>query len=150
MFSDVTVPLGEPFSGQFDGRHRLFEWKEMGIKLTLPNNSSILTFTIHEMASSSHKFKIPPSMTRCSQIYELSCTHSNLSNTSADIAIPYEQKPGSKPGFYLAKKIPQWECDLTPVYAFYDTKEGTFDTHQSIANYCVQNFNCYICVCSES
>lgn len=145
----MTISAGEPLSGLFDGSHHLFEWKEKGIKLRLPTNTSILTFTIHEMASSSHRFKLPPSVTWCSQVYELSCTYSNPSNTGADLTIPYERKPDSRPSFYLAKNIPQWECDLTPVYAFCDTKNGTFDTDQSLASYCVQNFNCYICVCSE-
>lgn len=148
-FADVAVPAGEPLSGQFDGHRHLFEWKERDVKMKLSDNTSILSFTIsiHDMASSSHRFKLPPSVTCCSKIYELVCTHSNSDNTGADFTIPYQRESGSRPSFYLAKKTPQWECDLTPVYAFRDTKNGTFD--QSLASYSVQNFNCYICVCSK-
>lgn len=146
---DVTVPTGETLSGVFDGQHRLFEWKDRGIKLQLPSNTSITAFTIHEIALSTDEFRFPPSVRHCSQVYELSCTYSEHTNirtlcTSADIAVPYRQEPGSRPSFFLAKRIPQWQCDLSPVYTFWDTKRGRFE---SLATYSVREFDCYLCVC---
>lgn len=145
----MTVPTGETLSGVFDGQHRLFEWKDRGIKLQLPSNTSITAFTIHEIALSTDEFRFPPSVRHCSQVYELSCTYSEHTNirtlcTSADIAVPYRQEPGSRPSFFLAKRIPQWQCDLSPVYTFWDTKRGRFE---SLATYSVREFDCYLCVC---
>lgn len=150
---DVTVPVGETLSGLFDGHCHLFHWRERRIRVKLPDNTSIFTFTIHEIPPSPERFKLPPSAEYCSQVYKLSCTHdrstssTNTLCTSADITIPYRRGQGSRLSFYIAERIPQWRCDLTPHYTLCDTESGTFDTD---ASYCVENFNCLICVCSKS
>lgn len=150
--TDVTIPANE-LSGQFDGHRYLFEWKERRVKVKLHDNTSILTFTINESAFSADRFKLPPSVVCRSQVYELSCTHSDPRNAqtlcdSADITIPYRREVSTGPHFYVGKRTPQWQCDLSPIYNFHDTKSGTFD--HSLGTYSVQSFNCFICVCSKS
>ena len=150
----VTVPAAEPLSAVFDGQHRQFEWREKGIKVLLPEHTSIHTFTIHQISLPSDQLKLPSSVCCCSQVYELSCTHTEptstlvVPDTSAEVTVPYRQELGSRHSFFLAKRTPQWQCDLSPLYMFTDTKSGRFDAGQSSLS--LQDFNCLLCVCFQS
>ncbi len=114
--------------------------------------TSIASFTVQECTISS-KFTFPPSTRTLSKVYELSCTYEerdDYSTTAAEITVPYASEGRFGLSFFQASRAPTYLCDLSPVYCFDAVKGGLFNSSQRRAKIEVKEFDCFICVCSQT
>lgn len=149
----ISPVHGPPLTGTFDGRNHHFTWHERGLQVQLPTRTSIQSLTIQECGITS-RFTFPPSARPISKVYELSCIckeNGEYATTGAEVTLPFLSEGRYGLSFVQASRVPTyWQCDLSPVYCFHTARGGQFRSSQSRAKIEVEEFDCLICVCSQT